>query len=461
MQGLTATDQSITLVTGSAVTTDYVVTWSDNTTTVITPGSGQGNITTATTTEIIAAPAASTYRAIKGVMITNRHASSSQTVQLFKLVDSSSFAISQELSLLAGQTAVLSETGLSILTASQVFVASGKLLQAHNSLNLIGTDGTTQTFPTTNAVIARTDAANTFTGTQTYSGRVLVDDVTDATTTTNGSLQTDGGLSVAKKANIGGAVTISDTTASTSITTGALIVSGGVGISGAINMTYTNTALSGTLALHLPTLNVNPASTTSAINIATYSYVNTPVGCSQNINGAMSSARFDAYHNGTGTASSLDGLQVNCLARGTAGGVSSLNGVRISWGNSTSGGSITNAYGVQISNLSVTGSITNAYGIFIGNVAGASGNNYALYTSTGLTKHADTTASTTTTSGALVVTGGIGCGDYFTGKHRSSDGTAGTSLTRTFYTASSSGGTVNVLNTVTIKDGIITAWTQA
>jgi hypothetical protein len=169
MQGLTATDQSITLVTGSAVTIDYVVTWSDNTTTVITPGSGQGNITTATTTTIIAAPAASTYRAIKGVMITNRHASSSQTVQLFKLVGASSFAISQELSLLAGQSAVLSETGLSILTASQVFVASGKLLQAQNSLNLIGTDGTSQTFPTTNCVVARTDAAQTFTGNQTFS----------------------------------------------------------------------------------------------------------------------------------------------------------------------------------------------------------------------------------------------------------------------------------------------------
>jgi hypothetical protein len=72
-----------------------------------------------------------------------------------------------------------------------------------------------------------------------------------------------------------------------------------------------------------------------------------------------------------------------------------------------------------------------------------------------------TTASTSPSNGAIVVAGGIGCGDYFTGKYRSSDGTAGLTATMTFYAASSSGGATNVLNTVTIKDGIITSWTQA
>lgn len=72
-----------------------------------------------------------------------------------------------------------------------------------------------------------------------------------------------------------------------------------------------------------------------------------------------------------------------------------------------------------------------------------------------------TTASTSTSTGALVVSGGVATGDYFTGKYRSSDGTAGLTATRTFYAASSSGGATNVLNTVTIKDGIITSWTQA
>ena len=85
----------------------------------------------------------------------------------------------------------------------------------------------------------------------------------------------------------------------------------------------------------------------------------------------------------------------------------------------------------------------------------------AIQSTTSDFKVTSTTASTSTTTGAIVVGGGVGCGDYFTGKYRSSDGSAGLTATRTFYAASSSGGATNVLNTVTIKDGIITSWTQA
>jgi hypothetical protein len=54
-------------------------------------------------------------------------------------------------------------------TSSTLAVADGKTLTASNSLTLAGTDSTTQTFPTTSATIARTDAAQTFTGVQTFS----------------------------------------------------------------------------------------------------------------------------------------------------------------------------------------------------------------------------------------------------------------------------------------------------
>lgn len=47
-------------------------------------------------------------------------------------------------------------------------VVSGKVLTLNNSLTLAGTDGTVMTFPTTSASVARTDAAQTFTGTQTF-----------------------------------------------------------------------------------------------------------------------------------------------------------------------------------------------------------------------------------------------------------------------------------------------------
>ncbi len=47
---------------------------------------------------------------------------------------------------------------------------AGKTLTFNKSLTLEGTDSTTMTFPTTSATIARTDAANTFTGHQTIEG---------------------------------------------------------------------------------------------------------------------------------------------------------------------------------------------------------------------------------------------------------------------------------------------------
>ena len=53
-------------------------------------------------------------------------------------------------------------------------LAAGKTLTASNTLTLAGTDATTQTFPTTSATIARTDAAQTFTGDQTLSAGNIV-----------------------------------------------------------------------------------------------------------------------------------------------------------------------------------------------------------------------------------------------------------------------------------------------
>lgn len=60
-------------------------------------------------------------------------------------------------------------TGTGVLT-----IAAAKTLTASNTLTLAGTDSTTMTFPSTSATIARTDAANTFTGVQTMTSPVLV-----------------------------------------------------------------------------------------------------------------------------------------------------------------------------------------------------------------------------------------------------------------------------------------------
>lgn len=58
-------------------------------------------------------------------------------------------------------------------TGSTLTIADGKTLTANATLTLAGTDGTTMTFPGTSATIARTDAANSFTGNQTIGGAVI------------------------------------------------------------------------------------------------------------------------------------------------------------------------------------------------------------------------------------------------------------------------------------------------
>ena len=56
-------------------------------------------------------------------------------------------------------------------------IADGKTLTANNSIQLSGTDSTTMTFPSTSATIARTDAGQTFTGTQTVQAASTQDSV--------------------------------------------------------------------------------------------------------------------------------------------------------------------------------------------------------------------------------------------------------------------------------------------
>ena len=58
-------------------------------------------------------------------------------------------------------------------TSSTLAVADGKTFTVSRSLTLTGTDTTTMTFPATSATIARTDAAQTFTGDQTFSNAII------------------------------------------------------------------------------------------------------------------------------------------------------------------------------------------------------------------------------------------------------------------------------------------------
>jgi len=126
-------------------------------------------------------------------------------------------------------------------TGATLTIANGKTLTANSTLTLTGTDSTTMTFPTTTATIARTDAAQTFTGVQTMTSPAITTSVTtastsftafagattlltiggtgasaslfapstlDTTSSTTGAIRTSGGISAAKAGNIGTTLTV-------------------------------------------------------------------------------------------------------------------------------------------------------------------------------------------------------------------------------------------------------------
>lgn len=77
---LTSTSDKIRLTTGQARNVDVHASWLDNAAGVVTPGRTNTPITTATTTDIVAAPAASTQRNVRFINIRNRE--TSNTVDL-------------------------------------------------------------------------------------------------------------------------------------------------------------------------------------------------------------------------------------------------------------------------------------------------------------------------------------------------------------------------------------------
>jgi hypothetical protein len=71
--------------------------------------------------------------------------------------------------------------------AGTLTITTGKTVNVTNTVTLSGTDGTTMTFPTTSATLARTDAANTFTGVQTMTSPVFTTPVLGTPSSGNGS----------------------------------------------------------------------------------------------------------------------------------------------------------------------------------------------------------------------------------------------------------------------------------
>lgn len=160
---------------------------------IITRGGSQSSTpftdTTATAAQIITALGAnaSIGESFKLVLVNNTNATetvtagSGVTITIISSLVQNSWA---EYLVTYSSAGAVTMVGIEAGSLNPASVTAGKTLGVSNSITLAGTDATTMTFPSTSATIARTDAANTFTGTQTIGALVA--------TTVNGNTLTTG-----------------------------------------------------------------------------------------------------------------------------------------------------------------------------------------------------------------------------------------------------------------------------
>lgn len=156
----------------------------------------------------------------------------------------------------ASATSVNKVTLTAPATGSTITVLDGKTFTLNNTITFAGTDSTTMTFPTTSATLARTDAANTFTGHQTIEGVTS----TGATGTGNFVFSVSPTLTgtpvINTTASVGGAWTAAATWTLPALTLGGTVSGGGnqinnviIGTSNPLAGSFTTGNFSSTLTL--------------------------------------------------------------------------------------------------------------------------------------------------------------------------------------------------------------------
>lgn len=118
---LDSTSKSLEMNLSAAVSTDYVVSWADVTTTAFTPGMSEGNTSSSGDTTIVAAPAASTQRQIKWVSIRNRSTTTAVTVRLMLDVSGTEYVLGPDTTLARGESLRWdADGGLKVFTSAGV-----------------------------------------------------------------------------------------------------------------------------------------------------------------------------------------------------------------------------------------------------------------------------------------------------------------------------------------------------
>jgi hypothetical protein len=245
----------------------------------------------------------------------------------------------------------------------------------------------------------------------------------NADSTIKAQLVVSGGLGVTSNAFIGGTTTIQDTTNSTSSSTGALVVSGGAGFGKSVNVNGNIGARSGfelrafnsgdtnyssfkytgsvdtpyTLPTAYPSTGTSVLQSTSAGVMSWVPLVSSTATTSENINIALSGSANTAFYlpftrviSGSGVALSTD----STLSFNPSTEILSLSGLSV-----TSG---TNSTSISSGAFIVSGGIGITGNAFIG----------------GTVNITNSTGSGSSTSGAIVINGGVGIsGDTYVGRN--------------------------------------------
>lgn len=196
---LTATTETFTFVTAAALSTDWSAGYVDLDTTIgATAGSAQGNVATATTTTVVAAPGASVQRQLKSFTAVNKDAASTQTVTLNKVTAAGTFALCRTIALAPNETLVyIDSIGFTVLDSTGRVKTNASVVtalatpRAINGVNFDGTAAITVTAAAgtlTGATLAAGVTASSLTSVGTLTSLTLagaVAGVTDLTTTGN------------------------------------------------------------------------------------------------------------------------------------------------------------------------------------------------------------------------------------------------------------------------------------
>jgi hypothetical protein len=298
----------------------------------------------------------------------------------------------------------------------------------------------------------------------TTKGSILIDEVTASTSTTTGALVVSGGVGIGGSLFAGNTVRFTNTTASTSTTTGALVVTGGVGIGGSLfagnTVRFTNTTAS-------TSTTTGALVVTGGVGIGGSLFV----GGNLNITGTLSATI--GHSSLTGLTTGDDHTQYTLLSGRSGGqviigGTGASNSLTLrSTSNATKGSilidEVTASTSTTTGALVVSGGVGIGGSLYAGNIysngvlVGSGGSSYTAGTNisivgtiisvvsnpsfSGNVAINSGTGSTSTTTGALVVSGGIGASGNIYALNIFDNGnrvitTAGTNLTKTNETIS-------------------------